>query len=115
MLPPRLVKESAAVIGKPITNILNASIEQGCYPSAWKMGQVTSLFKKDEFNKANYRPVTVLPVLKNIYERLLATQLGKFYSTILSVFFSFYRKFYSFETALLRPGGACVIAGNWLR
>ena len=75
MLPPRLVKESATVIAKPITNILNTSIEQGCYPSAWKMGQVTPLFKKDdEFNKANYRPVTVLPVFNNIYERLLATQ-----------------------------------------
>ena len=66
MLSPRLVKESASVIAKPITNILNTSIEQGCYPNAWKMGQVTPLFKKDdESNKANYRPVTVLPVLNN--------------------------------------------------
>ena len=72
MLSPRLVKEWASVIAKPITNILNTSTEQGCYPNAWKMGQVTPLFKKDdESNKANYRPVTVLPVLNNIYERLL--------------------------------------------
>ena len=70
MLSPRLVKESASVIAKPITNILNTSIERGCYPNAWKMGQVTPLFKKDdESNKANYRPVTVLPILNNIYER----------------------------------------------
>ena len=67
------------------------------------MGQVTPLFKKDdELNKANYRPDTVLPVLNNIYKRLLATQLGEFYSTILSDFISSYRKFYSCETALLR-------------
>ena len=45
-LLPRLVKESVPVITKPITNILNTSIEQGCYPSAWKIGQVTPLFKK---------------------------------------------------------------------
>ena len=69
------------------------SIEQGCYPNAWKMGQVTPLFKKDdESNKANYRPVTVLPVLNNIYEKLLAAQLGKFYGAILSDFISSYRK-----------------------
>ena len=56
MLSPRLVKESASVIAKPITNILNTSIEQGCYPNAWKMGQVTPLFKKDdESNKAKLR------------------------------------------------------------
>ena len=103
MLSPRLVKESASVIDKPITNILNTSIEQGCYPNAWKMGQVTPLFKKDdESNKANYRPVTVLSVLNNIYERLLAAQLGEFYNAILSDFISSYRKFYSCETALLR-------------
>ena len=66
------------------------------------MGQVTPLFKEDDkSNKANYRPVTVLPVL-NIYERLLAAQLGEFYSAILSDFISSYRKFYSCETALLR-------------
>ena len=56
MLSPRLVKESASVIAKPITNILNTSVEQGCYPNAWKMGQVTPLFKKDdESNKAKLR------------------------------------------------------------
>ena len=56
MLSPRLVKESASVIAKPIINILNTSVEQGCYPNAWKMGQVTPLFKKDdESNKAKLR------------------------------------------------------------
>ena len=96
MLSPRLVKESASVIAKPITNILNTSIERGCYPNAWKMGQATPLFKKDdESNKANYRPVTVFPVLNNIHVRLLAAQLGEFYSAILSDLISSHRKFYS--------------------
>ena len=44
----------------------------------------------------------MLPVLNNIYERLLAAQLGEFNSAILSDFFSSYRKFYSCETTLLR-------------
>ena len=34
MLSPRHVKESASVIAKPITNILNTSVAQGCYPNA---------------------------------------------------------------------------------
>ena len=33
MLSSRIVKESASVIAKPITNILNTSIEQDCYPN----------------------------------------------------------------------------------
>ena len=67
------------------------------------MWQVTPLFKKrDEFKKDNYRPVTVLPVFNNIYERLLVAQLRDFYQAILSDFISSYRTFYSCETALLK-------------
>ena len=37
-----------------------------------KWGRSHLCLKEDnESNKANYRPVTVLPVLNNIYERLL--------------------------------------------
>ena len=54
MLPPRLIKASAAAIAELVANIFNASIAQGCYPSAWKMAQVTPLFKKNnEFKKEN--------------------------------------------------------------
>ena len=55
-----------------------------------------------ELNKANYRPLTVLPALNNIFERLLAAQLGDFYNSILSDYISSYRKFHSCETSLLR-------------
>ena len=103
MISPRLLKESAAVIARPITNIINSSISQSRYPASWKMGQVTPLFKKDdELSKANYRPVTVLPEINNIYERILVLQLNDFYGSILSDFISSYRKFHSCETSLLR-------------
>ena len=47
------------------------------------MEQVTPLFKKnDEFKKEYHRPVTVLPALNNIYEKLLVAQLGGFCQAI---------------------------------
>ena len=49
-----------------------------------------------------YRPVTVLPALNNIYERLLVAQLRDCYQAILSDFISSYRKFQSCVTALLK-------------
>jgi len=74
MNSPRLLKESAAVIAKPIANIINSSINQCRYPASWKMGQVTPLFNKDdELSKANYRPVTVLPAINNIFERIFSS------------------------------------------
>ena len=106
MIPPRLFKASAVAIAEPIANIFNVSIAQGCYPGVWKMEQVTPPFKKsDEFKKENYRPVTALPVLNNIYERLLASSTAEdFYQAILSNFISSYRMFYSCEMALLKRG-----------
>ena len=64
---------------------------------------MTPLFKKDdEFCKKNYRPVSVLSALNNIFERILAKQLEPFYRDILSDFISAYRPNYSCETSLLR-------------
>ena len=77
------------MIAGPIANIINSSDDLCKYQASWKRGQVTPLFKKDdELNKANYRPVTVLPALNNFYERILAAQLNDFYCSILSDFIS---------------------------
>ena len=41
---------------------------------------MTRLYKKDdEFRKINHRPVTVLPTLNIIIERLLSGQMYEFY------------------------------------
>ena len=102
-IPPRLIKESANAIAGPIAAIMNHSIRTGQYPSRWKLGQVTPLFKKDdELNISNYRPVTVLPALTNVFERLLSAQMGDFYQNILSEYVSAYRRHHSCETSLLR-------------
>ena len=44
----------------------------------------------------------MLPALNNIFERLLSGQMYEFYNGLLSDFISAYRKFYSYETSLLR-------------
>ena len=76
---------------------MNHSIRTGQYPLRLKLGQVTPLFKKDdELNKSNYRPVTVLPALNNVFERLLSAQMGDFYQNILSGYISAYRRHHSY-------------------
>ena len=103
LISPRLLKDSASAISEAVAKIINASISQCKYPCRWKTGQVTPLFKKDdELVKENYRPVTVLPCLNNIFERLLSSQLDDFCTSFLSDCISAYRKFFSCETALLK-------------
>ena len=67
MLSPCLIKESSRAIAGPVAKILNTSVAHSRYPSRWKVGQVTPLFKRDEELD---RPETVLPCLNNIFERL---------------------------------------------
>ena len=90
-LHPRIAKESAAVIAQPLACIFNESIKQCKYPTVWKMGQVTT----------NYLPLTVPPVLNNVFERIIASQMEEFYYEILSDYTSAYRKQFSCETAYL--------------
>ena len=55
---PRLLKLSAPFISDSITYICNKSIQNSEFPSKWKEGKVTPLFKngtKEDVN--NYRPI----------------------------------------------------------
>ena len=45
-ISPRLLKDAAEVISKPLTQIINASLSQGTVPHEWKHAGVTPLFKK---------------------------------------------------------------------
>ena len=64
------------------------------------------MFKRDEeLYKRNYRPVTVLPCSKNIFERLLSVQ--DFYQGLLSDFVSARWRSQSRENALTEDWRAC--------
>ena len=82
----------------------NAAIDQSMYPAAWKKGQITPIPKgsDSEIDKTLFRPVTVLPAMNNIFEKILASQLTSYFQGVLSDFLSAYRKHHSCHTTLLR-------------
>ena len=60
-------------------------IDSLTFPAALKLAHVTPAFKKGSKNsKENYRPVSILPNISNIYERCVYKQmsgyLGNFFS-----------------------------------
>ena len=72
----RLIKLSARTIAPSVTNLLNMSIETRTFPKIWKCGKVTALFKSGDRNIAsNYRPISVLPTLSKVLERVVHIQL----------------------------------------
>ena len=64
-----------AVLLKPL---INASIDEGLFPSCLKTANVIPIFKKgDSANLNNYRPIALLPVISKVFEKVLNEQLTK--------------------------------------
>ena len=73
----RLIKSVITSIVKPITHIFNLSFQTGTFPEKMKIAKVIPLFKsgsKNDFN--NYRPISLLPQLSKILEKLYSNILN---------------------------------------
>ena len=69
-IPARLLMDSAVIIVKHLARIINASLQQGKIPSAWKRARVIPLFKKGSvMNMDDYRPISVLQAVSKLLER----------------------------------------------
>ena len=82
--------------------ILNTSLERGCLPNQLKLAEVTPVFKKkDELNKENYCPVSVLSHASNIFERIVLNQMNLLFESRFSPLLAGFRKNHSTQNALL--------------
>ncbi len=71
-----LVKKYANVLSTPITHLVNLSIKQCYFPSAWKSAVIAPIFKTgDPANVTNYRPISILPVVSKVIEKVVCNQL----------------------------------------
>ena len=63
----------------PITHLVNLSVTTGIFPDELKIARVIPVFKsEDALLFSNYRPVSVLPVLSKIFERIMYDRLLKY-------------------------------------
>ena len=75
-IPALLIKEASRVIAPSIANIINHSIVSGEVPQQWKQARVIPVYKgNDATLMNNYRPISTLPVLSKILERIVHNQL----------------------------------------
>ena len=66
----RLLKDSAPVVAPILTKLFNRSLQSLKFPSIWKSGKVTALFKSgDRCVAGNYRPITILLTVSKILEK----------------------------------------------
>ena len=90
-----------------MTRIVNTSLQAGEMPSLLKSALINPLIKKPTLDKdilKNYRPVSNLPFLSKVLEKVVSNQLIKHIqeNDLDDKFQSAYKKFHSTETALVR-------------
>jgi len=69
---PRILKECANSLAKPISIIYRRSLDSGTVPSLWKDGTVTPLHKGGSRHDAcQFRPVTITSLLCRILEKIV--------------------------------------------
>ena len=99
----KVVKMSAYIIDKHLTNIINNHLLRNSFSDSAKIASVRPIFKKGERTEiGNFRPVSILNCFSKIYERFLHNQIAPFSNEFLSDFISTYRKGYSTNHVLIR-------------
>ena len=79
-IPATFIKDAYTSTGSKITSLisdlLNRIFHTGVYPKIWKLAHITPIFKsKDKSDKANYRPISILPTLSKIAEAVIHKRL----------------------------------------
>ena len=128
-IPTDMLKQTMDIHLPIMTQIINMSIDNNCYPDDLKLAEVSSVFKKrDDLDKDNYRLVSILSHVSKVFERIMYQQIEDFMKDKLSNFLILtdFRKNRGTQRCLMRMldkwkntldkgGYICVIYGFYLR
>ena len=65
-----------AHIISPVSMLFNNSVSEGIFPECFKMAKIIPIFKSCDSNSTvNYRPISMLPFLSKIFEKLMCARL----------------------------------------
>jgi len=74
-----LLKKLATGVANPICILINLSISYGVVPDSLKLAKVIPIYKSKERNKfTNYRPISLLPTISKLLEKVMHTRLYDF-------------------------------------
>ena len=77
----KLLKAIGTELAKPLTIIINQCLLTGIFPDLLKIAKVKPLFKRgDACQLNNYRPISLLPTISKVFERVIYSQLYTYFS-----------------------------------
>ena len=101
-IPTKILKLSQNVVSPLIKNCINFCLKSCKFPSSLKLAEITPIPKAEESNStSDYRPISILPLLSKIFEKVIANQLSEYFESKFSKFLCGFRKHYSCQLALI--------------
>ena len=102
-IPPKIVIMLRDDISFSMQSIANMMTDQSTFPDQAKISSVTPAFKKDDkMDKTNYRPISVLPCLSKILEKIIFEQMEDYFESIFSPYLCGFRKRYGCQHVLMQ-------------
>ena len=82
-IPLKIVNENVDIISHFLYNNFNSSLPCSTFPTGMKCADVTPIHKKDDkTDKTNYCPISILPNLSKVYERLMYNQISPYFDSV---------------------------------
>ena len=98
------LKIALPVVGRSLCDLFNKLLFAGKFPEDWKIARIAPIFKggaKDD--RSNYRPISVLPFISRLFEKLIFNQFYEYLDANKSLYEhqSGFRLLHSVATALM--------------
>ena len=75
-IPVFIYKILAAIISPTVSMLFNNSVPEGIFHECFKTAKIIPIFKSGDTNSTvYYRPISMLPFLSKIFEKLLCARL----------------------------------------
>ena len=75
---------------------VNEALKTGSFPNSLKCSNATPIYKEvDLFDKRNYRPVSILPLLLKVYERVIYEQASNYFELFFNKILCGFKKAHS--------------------
>ena len=101
-IPVRIIDENKFTFSKISSEMFNFYMDNNTFPNRLKKADIEPVNKKDDpFDKTNYRPISILPVLSKAFERCLYNQIYEHIDTVLSKVQCGFRKGFSTQYSLI--------------
>ena len=115
LIPAQLFTKSLDSLISFIVKAVNSSLTSGIMPDQLKKAMVIPILKKTQLDIQvlnNYRPVSNLPFLSKVIERVVAAQLNEYLmgNSLVDPLQSAYHQYHSTETALMHVLGDILLA-----